>query len=447
MLSVASLNAISLFSNCGAGDVGFRRAGFRFRVLAELDQRRLQVACLNHAGAEGVRGDLVKTWTEVVRTFRRLLPGEKLDLLAACPPCQGMSSARGDRGLGNDPDAGSKDGRNLLVLPIAHVAMALKPRVIVVENVPAFLTRQVRDRDSGEGISAARLLVGKLASQYEVFPLLADLAEFGVPQTRKRAFLTFVRRGEPRLPMLVASGGAPYPIPSHSWDNKKRHPITLRAALKRFGLPSLDAASPNAASYGRLPLHRVPVWQDRRYLMVAAIPARSGASAWSNDTCEVCGQVDVGEDDVLCPECDRPLLRPITKTRRGGYRFITGFRTSSYRRMPPNEPAATVTTASGHLGSDLTIHPWENRLLSPLECADLQTIPRSFKWGEALEKWGHTTVRDMIGEAVPPHFTYRHGRVLRWLLTGVPTVRMLQSDNPRSLRAANKLCLDVAKGS
>ena len=41
---VANLDSISLFSNCGAGDVGFARAGFRFRVLAEIDERRLDVA-------------------------------------------------------------------------------------------------------------------------------------------------------------------------------------------------------------------------------------------------------------------------------------------------------------------------------------------------------------------------------------------------------------------
>ena len=30
-------DAVSLFSNCGAGDLGFAAAGFRFRVMAELD--------------------------------------------------------------------------------------------------------------------------------------------------------------------------------------------------------------------------------------------------------------------------------------------------------------------------------------------------------------------------------------------------------------------------
>jgi len=171
---------------------------------------------------------------------------------------------------------------------------------------------------------------------------------------------------------------------THSNDNEKRRPITLRAALKRFGLPGLDAASAETAVYEELPLHCVPVWPDRRYAMVAAIPPRSGSSAWMNRECELCGEVEVDEDDAACPECRRPLLRPVTKARNGRYRLINGFRASSYRRMRPHGPAATITTASGQLGSDLTIHPWENRVLSPLECADLQTIPRSFKWGDAL---------------------------------------------------------------
>ena len=42
----------------------------------------------------------------------------------------------------NDPDAGSRDGRNLLVLPIAEVAKELQPTFVVVENVPAFLRRK-----------------------------------------------------------------------------------------------------------------------------------------------------------------------------------------------------------------------------------------------------------------------------------------------------------------
>src|SRR5208283_1450846 len=106
--------------------------------------------------------------------------------------------------------------------------------------------------------------------------------------------------------------------------------------------------------------------------------------------------------------------------------------------MHSNFPAATITTASGHIGSNHTIHPFENRVLSTLECALLQTLPRGFKWGRALKQWGHTNVREMIGEAVPPHFTKLHGNVLRALLEGRFNVRLYPAEGKRSLRAVRK---------
>src|SRR4051812_29004206 len=106
---VGKLRAVSLFSNCGAGDVGYRRAGFHFDVMAELDPRRLEVCLLNHPGAVGVEGDLRSTWHTVISKYRERAGAQSPTLLAACPPCQGMSSARSGRGQESDPDAGIKD--------------------------------------------------------------------------------------------------------------------------------------------------------------------------------------------------------------------------------------------------------------------------------------------------------------------------------------------------
>lgn len=434
-------HAVSLFSNCGAGDVGYARAGFRFDVMAELDERRLEVCLLNHPSAKGVQGDLRETWPKVVETYRRTSRKTRLSLLAACPPCQGMSTARSGRGIESDPDAGMRDSRNLLVTVIANVAKALMPRVIVVENVQAFLTRQVRHPKTKTPISAARLLVDALESDYEVFPVSVDLCHYGVPQTRKRTFLTFFHRDESAISILSKSEVVPYPQPTHV-PHSHREPITIRKALKEMKLPSLDAKSEaSACSAVRGGLHAVPIWRNRQYAMVAAIPRHTGMSAWENSECEVCGSVDTSDEEVLCPKCFEPLLRPIVPNGRGGYRLVTGFRTSTYCRIKSDRPSTTITTASGHIGSNNTIHPFENRLLSTLECALLQTLPRSFKWGEALKKWGHTNVREMIGEAVPPLFTYKHGRMIGQLLEARGTKSLLSSSDERHVRAAKKLGL------
>jgi DNA (cytosine-5)-methyltransferase 1 len=352
-----------------------------------------------------------------------------------------MSSARHDRGLESDADAGSKDARNLLVTVIVEVADELQPRMIVVENVQAFLTRQIRHPDSGRPIAAAKLLIEKLIDAYTAFPLVVDLCDYGVPQSRKRTFLTFIRNDEPALDWLTSTGRTPYPRPTHAPDFEGA-PVTLGVALKQFGLPRLDAATAaKATSSVRSGLHCVPVWHEDRYAMVAAIKPNSGRSAWENEMCLKCGRVKVGKLAANCPSCRGPLLRPVVPAGNGRYRLIHGFKSSTYARMRPDLPAATITTASGHVGSNNTIHPSENRLLSTLECALLQTIPRRFKWGDALERWGHTNVRDMIGEAVPPMFTKLHGQVLVSLLQGRKPKKLLLQSDSRSEKARTRLGL------
>ena len=125
-------------------------------------------------------------------------------------------------------------------------------------------------------------------------------------------------------------------------------------------------------------------------------------------------------------------------TENGRPRLVRGFRRASYRRLDPGRPAATVTTASGRIGGSRTIHPFQNRVLSPIECALLQTIPPDFDWGDALKERGVTELRAMIGEAVPPRFTKRHGYVLKALLTG-------RYGDPPCIDSADRRCASARR--
>lgn len=439
-----ALRAVSLFSNCGAGDVGYRNAGFRFDVMAELDPRRLEVCLLNHSEATGIPGDLRETWPIVIEKYRERAGEARPALLCACPPCQGMSSARSGKGSHDDAAAGSKDKRNLLVTVIANVALKLMPSIMVVENVPAFLTRKVHHPTDLKPVSAANFLISSLAESYVAFPLVADLCDFGIPQSRNRAFLTFIRRDVPGLQDLLRLSRAPFPCPTHVPRIGPKRPITLQDALNRFALPALDASTPErsrADGYGGF--HSVPVWDERTYAMVAAIPPGTGRSAWNNEVCHRCGPVDALSEAAICTRCDEPLLRPIVRENDGKYRLVRGFK-SSYRRMYSNRPAATITTASGRLGSDYTIHPTQNRLLSPLECALLQTFPSDFVWGDAMKQMGHTNVREMIGEAVPPAFTKLHGDTLHEIIRRQWKRAPMISSDERCTRAWTRL-INAAK--
>jgi len=335
-----------------------------------------------------------------------------------------------------DADCGAKDTRNLLVVPIAEVAITLAPRVIVVENVRAFLTRKVRHPETGKAVSAAALLISLLKEEYIAFPLVSDLADYGVPQTRVRSFITFVRRGEACLQFLEDEHAVPYPTPTHAPDHGGE-PVCLGDALDSFELPALDASSVSSARSDRS-LHFVPVWSSEQYRMVAAIPAGSGASAWENDDCPECGSSELARDLASCPTCNARLLRPQV-VEDGRPRLVRGFRRSSYRRLAPDRPAATITTASNRIGSDRTIHPHENRVLSPLECQKLQTLPGDFEWGEVAGQSRSGLVREMIGEAVPPRFTEAHGKVLADLLDdGRPQGILLREDR-RASKAVRRL--------
>jgi len=444
-LGVVDLPAISLFSNCGAGDLGFRRARFQFLLMAELLSERLEICRWNHQDFEDARtlpeenfveGDLRTTWKEVCGRWK-ITMGEEASpaLLSACPPCQGMSTARSGIGRGNDLESGDQDERNLLVEVIADVTRCLKPKLVVVENVPAFLTRQVPHPESGEGISAARLLCEDLSGNYIPFPFLVDMADYDVPQHRQRTFVTFVRRDQDFLTHLREAGKHPYPKPA-------AERVELGDFLEEEDFTELDS---HQNTNGEDKMHVVPSLPEERRRLISAI-SEPGGSAWENG-CDNCGADDIGEDAALCPECEEVLPRPTTEGENGP-RLIKGFRRSSYRRMPLDAPAPTVTTASNRVGSDYTIHPTEDRLMSPKECARLQKFPKDFRWRDsdtdvhAIDKFGVGMVREVIGEAIPPEFTRQHGEVLANLLKGnLEEVELIASGDERCTKAEEKLGL------
>ena len=289
-------------------------------------------------------------------------------------------------------------------------AIRFPPRPAPRSQAPG--RRVALSRNRGRRVRRGALDVS-LDDEYVAFPLLSDLADYGVPQKRVRSFITCVRRGEACLKFLAEREVVPYPVPTHSPDQGGK-PVSLAQALKSLGLPELDAGSAASARSDHA-LHFVPVWRPEQYRMMAAVPAGSGASAWENDDCPACGREGLPRDLACCPYCGARLLRPHV-AKDGRVRLVKGFRRSSYRRLSPDRPAATITTSSNRIGSDRTIYRFENRVLSPLECQRLQTLPEDFEWGDVIARSQSGLLREMIGEAVPPRFTKAHGEVLTQLL-------------------------------
>ena len=406
--------AVSLFSGAGLSDLGYQMAGFEFIVQVEVNRQRAAIGADNFPSSKWIIGDVRDKMTEISDAFRAAT-SRRLDMLVATPPCQGMSTSNPSRGKRQTPQAKAQEGKNRLLLEVIPLARLLTPRVIVVENVRQVLTLDVVYN------RVNRKIIDHLRNglhDYEVFHRVVNVADYGVPQVRKRALVVALHKDEPWLEGFDSNCRQPWPQATHAEhsENGLQPWVTVQKWFEAMAYEPLEAKSKDT-SCGAHPLHFVPAYGPDRYRQVSEIPPYSGRSAYENDTCPSCGYRPVEPGLALCPYCSGVMCNRPYVVRDGGPSLIRGFH-SSYRRMNSQRPAYTITTNSSHVGSDFKIHPWENRVLSILECADLQTVPRFYDWKRAKDNKTLYLIRSLVGEAFPTYFTLLHGQVLSRILSG-----------------------------
>lgn len=179
------LTAIDLFSGCGGLTQGLVDAGFKVLCAVEIDKKARATYKLNHPRVPLVGEDIRAVSIENILKETNL-EREDLDLLAGCPPCQGFSSIRRK----NKPKA-VLDSRNDLIDEFSRLAIGLRPKLIMLENVPGLIQ-----------YSKFKKFVKtlKLAGYSVVYEVL-DVMNYGVPQRRKRLILSANRVG----PAVIAS--------------------------------------------------------------------------------------------------------------------------------------------------------------------------------------------------------------------------------------------------
>ena len=181
--------AVDLFAGCGGLTLGLRQSGFEVLGAVECERTAIEAYKANHPET--------RLWPEDIRDLspvevnkELLLRRGGLDLLAGCPPCQGFSSMRtlnGSRSV--------KDDRNDLIFEFLKFAVALKPKTIMLENVPALAKNE-----------RIEYIVKQLEDlKYKCVVNILDAADFGVPQRRRRMLLLASRLGKIKLPPQVAS--------------------------------------------------------------------------------------------------------------------------------------------------------------------------------------------------------------------------------------------------
>ncbi|MDR2936497.1 MAG: DNA (cytosine-5-)-methyltransferase [Rikenellaceae bacterium] len=170
------LNVIDLFSGCGGFSYGFESAGYNVVLGVDNEKIALDTFKLNHNNSKILLADLHldSTIDEITSEVR----GKTIDVIIAGPPCQGFSLTGTRR---------KSDNRNKLFYSIFKLAERIKPKAIIIENVPGLATLY-NGTAKNEIIKQFKRLGYSCNSQVLYAP------EYEVPQIRKRIFFVGLQK-------------------------------------------------------------------------------------------------------------------------------------------------------------------------------------------------------------------------------------------------------------
>jgi DNA (cytosine-5)-methyltransferase 1 len=378
----AAPTAIDLF--CGAGGLseGFRRAGFRVVTAVDSDPVSIRTYWLNHPEVPDNR-----IVNRDIRTLRRgelrRLAGSRVDVLLGAPPCQGFSHVGFRSKRSRTGYRLADDRRNFLWKHMVQAALELRPRLVVMENVPGMNFAQRRQNLSFMEAVRRELERG---GRYRTRIWRLNAAAFGVPQDRVRYLLIACRDGE--VPPEPRGEYKDIHRPDHDVDALPA--ISLDEAI--FDLPSRAAGSGTAVDLWE----RTTTGNDprlRRYLDKYSL-RRESALIYNHHVryhnerdLELYRLLRPGEDSVHVIE--RHGREDLMRYRRDVF-------DDKYHKLRPDRPSKTIVA---HLAKDGNgyVHPFQHRSITVREAARLQSFHDGYVFcGAPSDQW------IQVGNAVPP---------------------------------------------
>lgn len=402
------MEAVSLFSSAGIGELGIIHNGINILVSCELLKDRHVLYKSNFADTVCITGDIWEKADDVCKAYDQTHIERDLFLLYATPPCQGMSSNGAGTLLKGVRESNKPkiDERNRLIIPTMDIACRLKPVWFLMENVPGMNNTVIND-ENGNYVNIIEYIRARLGKDYSGHAQVVTCSDYGIPQVRKRLITVFTRDeiGKRYINLYGA----------FLQDSQKREQRTLRDAIQ--GFPSLDSVEGKNAAPEFNKYHFVPIMNPEKHWWVENTP--EGNTAYNNQCINPKCRYQYNsmhidrqkngiwhansDTPIYCEKCGELLPRPSmidkeTKQRR----LLKGFH-SAYRRMKWDEPATTLTQNFIYEASDNKIHPEQNRVLSIYEAMVIQTITDyEYEFEINGKMISNTMFAQIIGESVPP---------------------------------------------
>lgn len=350
---------IDLFSGAGGLTLGFTKTFGQIFVPVWANDFNAYAAKTYNAnfGDHCVVGDIL----DIIKNRMDEIP--KADIVIGGPPCQGFSLLNKNRH--NDP-------RKQLWRPYLEIVSHSGAEIFVMENVPQLLGSKEFDE----------ILLTAESLGFDVIAAKLCAADYGVPQTRWRAFIIGCKFTDPepffppkkthKRPIDTINGG----LSVRDFGNFVSAPkpwLTVRNAVGDLPAPVgteiRNEPAPLDLHFGRTP---TPL-SVKRY---NAIP-EEGMNRF--DLQRIAPE--------LTPDCW------IRKTEGG---------TDLFGRLWWNRPAFTIRTEFFKPEKGRYLHPVQHRPITHREAARLQSFPDSFKFtGTKIE------IAKQIGNAVPPALAAR----------------------------------------
>ena len=165
--------ALAGVSGCGGLTLGLKRAGFMVVGAIEIDPLAVATYAANHPEVLVKNSDIGTIEPAAFMNELGVFAGD-IDLLCGCPPCQGFSKIRTKNG-----GQRNRDARNGLSSEMLRFAEVLRPKAVMMENVPGLMKHK----------SFKALCSGLRKLGYHVHAEITDVQFFGVPQRRRRLIL------------------------------------------------------------------------------------------------------------------------------------------------------------------------------------------------------------------------------------------------------------------